>query len=61
MHVSASRAVLQEGTLGGKKMRVVAVRRRVWFGKSRGAWASASSDPEWLRPEVDSLDCSGMG
>lgn len=42
-------------------MRVVAVRRRVWFGKSRGAWASASSDPEWLRPEVDSLDCSGMG
>lgn len=42
-------------------MRVDGIRSRVWFGKSWVAWASASSEAEWLRPEVDSLDCSGLG
>ena len=42
-------------------MRVDGIRSRVWFGKPRAAWARASSDAEWLRPEVDSLDCSGLG
>lgn len=35
-------------------MRVVGVREESLAWKVKGAWASANSDPEWLRPEADS-------